>query len=308
MQLRVFTEPQQGATYDQLLRVVRAAEDLGYDAFFRSDHLQRIGSGEPGPGPSESWLTLGALARETTHIRLGTMLTSATFRLPSVLAVAVAQVDAMSGGRVELGLGAGWYEREHAAYGIAFPPVAERFERLEEQFEILTGLWGTPVGSTYSFNGRHYTLADCPALPKPAQLPHPPLIVGGKGPRRTPALAARFADEFNMPFSDVDTVREQFDRVRTACREHGRDDIVLSVAQTVAVGRTDAEVKRRLAASDLAPDELAAGQGVFGVPEEVVEQLSRFGGVGADRVYCQILDLADLDHLELIANEVAPHL
>ena len=308
MRLRVFTEPQQGATYDDLLRVARAAEDLGYDAFFRSDHLRRIGSGDPGPGPTESWLTVAALARETTRIRLGTMLTSATFRLPGMLAVAVAQADAMSGGRVELGLGAGWYEREHEAYGIPFPPVGERFDRLAEQFEILTGMWATPAGSTYSFGGRHYTLADCPALPKPVQLPHPPLIVGGKGPRRTPALAARFADEFNVPFSDVEIVRTQFERVRAACRERGRDDIVLSVAQTVAVGRTDAEVQRRLEAIGHSPDEMAAGQGVYGVPDQVVEQLNRFIEVGADRVYCQLIDLDDLDHLEVIATEVGRHL
>ncbi|MDP9240492.1 MAG: LLM class F420-dependent oxidoreductase [Actinomycetota bacterium] len=307
MQLRVFTEPQQGATYDDLLRVARAAEDLGYDAFFRSDHLQRIGGGDPGPGPTESWLTLAALGRETSRIRLGTLLTSATFRLPGMLAVAVAQADQMSGGRVELGLGAGWYEQEHAAYGIPFPPTRERFDRLEEQFEILTGMWATPAGSTYSFTGRHHTLTDCPGLPKPVQLPHPPLIVGGKGPRRTPALAARFADEFNVPFSNAETVREQFDRVRAACQEHRRDGIVLSVAQTVAVGRTDAEVRQRLATIDLTAEEMAAGQGVYGVAGQVVEQLSRFAEVGADRVYCQFLDLTDLDHLELVATEVAPH-
>lgn len=164
------------------LRVARAAGDLGFDAFFRADHLARIAPGDDsGRGPTESWVTLAGLARETSRIRLGTMLTSA-IRMPGVLAVAVAQVDAMSGGRVEFGLGAGWYEREHAAYGIPFPPVAERFDRLEEQLEIITGLWATPPGSTYSFAGRHYTLVDSPALPKPAQWPRPPVIVGGKGP------------------------------------------------------------------------------------------------------------------------------
>ncbi|MGB9378334.1 MAG: LLM class F420-dependent oxidoreductase [Mycobacteriales bacterium] len=308
MQLRVFTEPQQGATYDDLLRVARAAEDLGFDAFFRSDHLQRIGPGDPGAGPTESWLTLAALARETTRIRLGTMLTSSTFRSPGMLAVAVAQADEMSGGRVELGLGAGWYEREHAAYGVPFPPVGERFDRLEEQFEILTGLWGTPAGSTYSFSGSHYSLVDCPALPQPVQSPHPPLIVGGKGPRRTPALAARFADEFNVPFVGVEPVRQQFERVRGACTAAGRDHMVYSVAQTVAVGRTDAEVRRRLEAIDLTAEEMAAGQGVSGTPEQVVDQLARFAEIGAERIYCQVLDLSDLDHLDLIASEVGSRL
>jgi F420-dependent oxidoreductase-like protein len=308
MQFRVFTEPQQGATYDDVLRVAQAAQDLGYDAFFRADHLARIGPGDPGPGPTESWITLGALARETSSIRLGTMLTSATFRLPGVLAVAVAQVDAMSGGRIELGLGAGWYQREHAAYGVPFPAVKERFDRLEEQLEIITGLWRTPAGSAYSFSGRHYTLADSPALPKPVQRPHPPIIVGGKGAVRTPALAARFADEFNVPFSDVDTSREQFDRVRAACRELGRDDPVLSVAQTVAVGRNDAEVRRRLEATGYSRQEMTGGQGVSGAPGEVVERLGRFGEAGATRVYCQLLDLDDLEHLEVIAADVVPQL
>ncbi len=308
MDLRVFTEPQQGASYDDLLRVAQAAEDLGFDAFFRSDHLERIGPGEGRPGPTESWVTLGALARETRHIRLGTMLTSATFRLPGMLAVAVAQVDAMSGGRVELGLGAGWYEREHAAYGVPFPPVSDRFDRLAEQLEIITGLWTTPEGATYSFAGGHYTLVDCPALPKPVQRPRPPVIVGGKGPRRTPALAARFADEFNVPFSDLETTRRQFGRVRAACRERGREGIVRSVAQTVAVGRTDAEVRRRLEAIGMSREEMLAGQGVCGVAGEVAEQLAGFAAAGASRVYCQLLDLADLDHLDVIAREVAPQL
>lgn len=308
MQLRVFTEPQQGATYEDLLAVARAAEDLGYDAFFRSDHLKRIGPGDPGPGPSESWVTLGALARETSRIRLGTLVTSATFRFPGPLAIAVAQVDAMSGGRVECGLGAGWYDGEHAAYGVPFPPVEERFDRFEEQLAILAGLWATPPGSTYSFAGRYYRLVDCPALPAPVQRPHPPVIVGGMGTRRTPQLAARFADEFNVAFRDVASVRRQFDRVRSACRERGRDDIVLSVAQTVAVGRTDSEVRRRLAAIGSTREELAAGRGVSGTPGEVVEQLAGFVAAGASRVYCQVLDLTDLDHLEVIAHDVAPQL
>src|SRR2546421_350164 len=193
MQLRVFTEPQQGATYDDLLRVARAAEELGFDAFFRSDHYHAMGRGDGLPGPTDAWVTLAALARETSRIRLGTLLTSATFRLPGPLAIAVTQVDAMSGGRVELGLGAGWFDREHEAYGIPFPPVAERFDRLEEQLTIVTGLWETPVGERFSFAGRHYTVERSPALPRPVQQPRPPVIVGGHGAKRTPALAARFA-------------------------------------------------------------------------------------------------------------------
>src|SRR4051812_36884114 len=221
MQLRVFTEPQQGASYDDLLKVARATEELGFDAFFRSDHYHAMG-GDGLPGPTDAWLTLAALARETQRIRLGTMLTSATFRLPGPLAISVAQVDAMSAGRVEFGFGAGWYEREHTAYGLPFPPLAERFDRYEEQLEVIVGLWETPEGRTYSFSGKHYTLTDSPALPRPSQTPRPPVIVGGAGKRRTPALAARFADEFNMPFAPVAATEEQFGRVREAVAAAGR--------------------------------------------------------------------------------------
>src|SRR3982074_1537397 len=223
MELRIFAEPQEGASYDQQLLMARAAESHGFGAFFRSDHLLRIKPGDGRPGPTDSWVTLGALARETDTIRLGTMVTSATFRRPGLLAVAVAQVDAMSAGRVEFGLGTGWYEAEHLAYGIPFPPFAERFDRLEEQLEILTGMWSTPEGESYEFRGSHYTLEPGPALPKPVQRPHPPVIVGGLGTRRTPALAARFAAEYNVPFADVETTRGRIEGVREASRAAGRD-------------------------------------------------------------------------------------
>ena len=218
MELRIFAEPQEGATYEQQLAMARAAEQHGFGAFFRSDHLLRIKPGDPGPGPTDSWVTLGALARETETVRLGTMVTSATFRLPGPLAVSVAQVDAMSAGRIELGLGTGWFEAEHSAYGIPFPSFGERFDRLEEQLEIITGLWSTPPGERYEFRGRHYALGPGPALPKPAQRPYPPVIVGGLGTRRTPALAARFAAEYNVPFAPVATAGERIAGVREACR------------------------------------------------------------------------------------------
>ena len=173
MELRIFAEPQEGASYDQQVGMAQAAEEAGFDAYFRSDHFLTMG-GDGLPGPTDSWVTLAGIARETERIRLGTLVTSATFRQPGLLAIQVAQVDAMSGGRVELGLGAGWYDAEHAAYGFPFPPLGERFERLEEQFAILTGLWGTPIGETFSFDGRHYHVKDSPALPKPVQRPHPP--------------------------------------------------------------------------------------------------------------------------------------
>ena len=222
MELRIFTEPQQGATYEELLTVARAAEECGYGAFFRSDHYLKMGGVSGLPGPTDAWITLAGLARETEHIRLGTLLTAATFRLPGPLAIAVAEVDAMSEGRVELGLGAGWYEDEHRIYGIGFPAVGERFDRLEEQLAIITGLWETPAGELFQFSGRHYQLEPGPALPKPVQQPRPPIIVGGHGPRRTPALAARFADEFNVAFSSLDVVERQYRLVDEACRVIGR--------------------------------------------------------------------------------------
>ena len=244
-------EPQQGATYEDQLRVAKHAETLGFAAFIRSDHFLRMGGGDPGPGPTDSWVTLAGLARETSRIRLGTLMTSATFRLPGMLAVQVAEVDAMSGGRVELGIGAGWFEAEHAAYGVPFPGAEERFDRFEEQLAIITGIWRTPEGERFSYKGRHYQLEDCPALPRPAQRPHPPIIIGGSGPRRTPELAATYANEFNVAFKSVEVAREQIERVRTACTKVGRDpsSIIYSVAATLGVGHDEAEARRRVAAS-----------------------------------------------------------
>ncbi|HVB91697.1 MAG TPA: LLM class F420-dependent oxidoreductase [Acidimicrobiales bacterium] len=308
MKVRIFVEPQQGAGYQQLLDVAHQVEASGFDALFRSDHYLTMG-GDGLPGPTDAWVTLGALARETTRIRLGTLVTSATFRLPGILAITVAQVDAMSGGRVELGLGAGWYDGEHTAYGIPFPPLGERFERLEEQFAILTGLWTTSEGATFTFQGRHYQLDDSPALPKPQQRPHPPLIVGGGGPRRTPRLAATYADEFNLPFSSLADTEAQFARVRAACEARGRDPgtLTLSAAQVVCCGADEAEVVRRAAAIGRRPEELRAN-GAAGTPDEVVARLLAFADAGAGTVYLQVLDLDDLDHIRLLGQEVLPHL
>ena len=306
MQLRIFTEPQQGASYDTLLSVARATEQLGFDAFFRSDHY--LSMGQAGlPGPSDAWVSLAGLARETSRIRLGTLVSPVTFRLPGPLAIIVAQVDQMSGGRVELGLGSGWFDQEHTAYGIGFPPLAERFAQWEEQLEIITGLWGTPEGETFSYRGSYYTLTDSPALPKPAQRPHPPLLIGGGGPRRTPRLAARFADEYNVPFASLADTSSAFTRVRRACQEAGRDpgSLVYSAAQTVCCGRDEAELARRADATgqklaDLRRDALA------GSPAEIVDRLGAFAEAGLGRAYLQVLDLHDLDHLELLASEVMP--
>jgi len=308
MQLRIFVEPQQGATYEQLLEVAKVTESCGFDAFFRSDHYLTMG-GDGLPGPTDAWVTLAGLARETSRIRLGTLVSSSTFRWPGILAVTVAQVDAMSGGRIELGLGTGWYDGEHTAYGIPFPPLGERFARLEEQLAIVTGLWDTPAGEKFTFAGTHYQLADSPALPKPVQQPHPPIIVGGGGTARTPRLAATFASEFNLAFCSVADTEAQFDRVRAACEKGGRDPstLVLSAAQVVCCGADEAEVARRAKAIGREPSELRTN-GAAGTPEQVIERLRAFGAIGATRAYLQVLDLDDLDHLRLLSESVLPHL
>lgn len=304
-QLRIFTEPQQGATYDDLLAVARRAEQLGFGAFFRSDHYLAMGGAlEAGglPGPTDAWTTLAGLARDTSRIRLGTLVTSATFRLPGPLAITVAGVDQMSGGRVELGLGAGWYEAEHTAYAIPFPSTAERFARLEEQLAVITGLWSTPVGERFTFEGRHYRVADSPALPKPVQEGGIPVIIGGAGAQRTPALAARFASEYNTPFLPVERFVEQRQRVIDACAAIGRDPstIRFSAALVVCIGADEAELARRAAAIGRQPDELRRN-GVAGTPDEARATLARWAEAGAERVYLQVLDLSDLDHLDAIA-------
>ena len=306
MKLRIFTEPQEGADYRTLRAVALAAEELGFEAFFRSDHYLAMGG--PGlPGPTDSWVTLGALAVETSRIRLGTMVTAATFRLPGPLAISVAQVDQMSGGRVEFGFGTGWFEAEHAAYGIPFPPLGERFNRIEEQLEIITGLWGTAEGEKFSFDGTYYQLANSPGLPKPAQRPHPPVILGGAGARRTPRLAARFASEYNVPFHTVQDSAAAVSRVREACQDAGRDpsSMIYSVAQTVCCGKDEAEFRRRAAAIGWEPDRIRE-TAVGGTPGEVAAKLAEFAEIGAERAYLQVLDLHDLDHLTLIASEVMP--
>jgi F420-dependent oxidoreductase-like protein len=308
--LRIFTEPQFGATYDDQLAMAREAEALGFDAFFRSDHYLTMGAGLGEPGPTDSWVTLGALARETSRIRLGTLVTAATFRHPGPLAIAVAQVDAMSGGRIELGLGTGWYEQEHDAYGIPFPSLGERFERLSEQLAIVTGLWETPAGQRFSYQGTHYRLVDSPALPKPVQAPRPPVIVGGWGKARTPRLAARYADEFNVPFApQADVFRDRVEAVKAACEAEGRDPgaPTWSVAATVCCGEDEAAYARRAEAIGRDPAELRA-HAAAGTPAEVADRLRAFADAGAERIYLQVLDLRDLDHLRLLAAEVAPAL
>jgi F420-dependent oxidoreductase-like protein len=312
MQVCVFTEPHRGASYDTQLRFVRRAEECGFAGFFRADHYQSFGSSDGLPGPTDAWVTLGGLARETSRIRLGTLVTSVTFRLPGPLAIAVAQVDQMSGGRVELGIGAGWYPREHASYGIPFPPAGERFDRLAEQIQILTGLWRTPVGEGFTYQGSHYQLVDSPALPKPAQPGGPPIIVGGRGTRRTPEIAARYADEFNAIFQSAAEAAVRFRTVGEACERvgraaAGRRPLVLSGGAPVACGRTDRQARRRAEVMYEPDSALPTHEDpVVGSPEQLVDRIGQFAAIGASRFYVRITDLTDLDHLDLIADEVLP--
>jgi F420-dependent oxidoreductase-like protein len=311
MQLRIFTEPQQGASYQELLAAAQVAEACSFDGFFRSDHVladSKLPVAAQGglPGPSDAWITLAGLAVQTTTLRLGTLMTAATFRHPGLLAIAVAGVDAMSAGRVELGLGTGWFEAEHRAYGIPLPSLAERFERLEEQLEVITGLWQTPLGGAYSYSGRHYALSDAPALPKPVQA-RPPVIVGGRGPVRTPRLAARFADEYNIPYADLSSAATQYLRVRDACEAAGRDpaSILLSGTLLICCGRTNREVTERAHALGRDVDDLRQ-TGLAGSPAEVADALGNWAEIGADRMYLALLDLTDLDQLAFVADKVLP--
>ena len=307
MQLRIMTEPQQGADFGRQLAVARATEQLGFDAFFRSEHYLSMGEVDGLPGPTDAWLTLAGLALQTSRIKLGTLVSPITFRFPGPLAISVAQVDEMSGGRAELGIGAGWFQAEHAAYAIPFPDTAERFGRLEEQLAIITGLWDVPAGERFTFAGKFYSVTDSPGLPKPVQRTHPPIVIGGRGPRRTPRLAARYADEYNAQFATAEETRAAYGRVREACEAAGRDpdSLVYSAAQTVCCGRDETELARRAAAIgwDLATQR---ADGLVGTPGEIVDRLGAFAALGATRIYLQVLDLHDLDHLELIAAEVMP--
>ncbi|MCC6269715.1 MAG: LLM class F420-dependent oxidoreductase [Microbacteriaceae bacterium] len=304
MDFRIFTEPQQGASYEDLLTLAQAAERLGFDGFFRSDHYLSMGSGDGLPGPSDAWTSLAGIARETSRIRLGTLVSSVTYRSPGILAIQVAQVDEMSGGRIELGLGAGWFEKEHLAYAIPFPK--KRFGMLEEQLEIVTGLWATPVGEHFNFAGEHYTLVDSPALPKPVQSPMP-IIVGGGGAKKTPALAVKFATEYNTGFGTIDEVATRVSRIGEVCEEAGRDPstLTLSMPGGTAVGKTPAEAQRRASSIGRDLTELSDGGGFAGTTSEVVDRIGHLADLGIERIYFQILDLHDLDHLDFLAREVA---
>lgn len=298
MDYRIFTEPQQGASYDTLLSVAKATEAHGFDGFFRSDHYLKMGDASGLPGPTHAWLTLAGLARETENIRLGTLVSPITFYDPGSFAIMVAQVDAMSGGRVELGIGGGWYEAEHTAYGLPFPSLGERMSRFEEGLEQMVGLWTTPEGETFDHAGTFHQFVDSPALPKPHQRPYPPVVIGGRGKKRTPAMVAKYASDFNLPFVPFDDAPKVLDNVRQACVDIDRDPdtLVMSAALVACAGATEADVERRAAAIGREPAELR-DSGIAGSPEEIADKLGRYAEIGISRVYFQILDLDDLDHI-----------
>ncbi len=307
VELRIFTEPQQGASYEDLLAVAQASEAAGFTGFFRSDHFLKMGDASGFPGPTHAWITLAGLARETSSIRLGTLVSPATFYRPGPLAISVAQVDAMSGGRVEFGFGAGWYEAEHTAYGLEFPDLGERFDRYEEYLAQIRGLWATPEGQTYSNDGRFHTFVDSPALPKPVQKPGPPIIIGGRGPKRTPALVARFAADFNLPFTPVEEIGPAIERVEMACAAQGRNpaEIVKSAALVLCAGGSDAEIRRRASAIGRSIDELR-DNGAAGTVDQVIEKLASYADAGIERMYLQVLDLQDLEHIAMVGADVIP--
>jgi alkanesulfonate monooxygenase len=300
---RIFVEPQQGTSYDELLALATHAEELGFDGFFTSDHYLRMGDVSGLPGPLDAWITLAGLARDTTRLRLGTLVSPVTFRVPGRLALLVAQVDQMSGGRIELGLGAGWYEAEHDALGIPFPDVAERFDRLTEALEVISGIWSTAESDLYSFEGAHYTLTDNPALPKPWQRPAPPIIIGGRGKRRTPALAAQYASEFNVGFHDPASWQEITNNVVEYCeaRERDPESLVWSAALVAVAAHSEADFSRRAAAIGRETSELRSS-GVAGLVDEVAEKIAQYAAVGCDRMYLQVLDVKDLEHLHVLAE------
>ena len=302
MRLRVLLEPHHGATYQQILALATAAEEGGFDAFFRSDHYLGIDANDTTYQPTDSWTTLAGLAVQTSRVRLGTLVNASTFRLPGQLAVEVATVDQMSHGRAELGIGAAWYEREHQYFGIPFPALGERFDRLEEQLAILTGIWDTKPGERFSFEGKHYQVTDCASIPRWAA--RPKIIIGGAGAKRTPTLAAKYADEFNGALG-LD-VRERYANFRRICEDVvGRDPATVRLSATVpvAIGRDADDLDKRLKSLGEPGARLLAA-GVTGYADDVIRAVEDVASQGADTVYFHVYGPSDVAHIELLGEQV----
>ena len=247
MDFRIFIEPQQGTTYDRILALATHAESLGFNGFFTSDHYLKMGASDGLPGPTDAWTTLAGLARDTSNIRLGTLVSPVTFRHLGSLAISVAQIDQMSEGRVELGLGAGWYEEEHKAQGLPFPDIATRFDLLEESLEVLNAIWNLEKGEFFNYQGKRVQFENSMGLPKPKQEPGPPIIMGGIGQRRTPNLVAKYASEYNTPFVSPDTFASLVGVVKDKCVELGRNpkDLIYSCAQVFCCGDEETIFSKR---------------------------------------------------------------
>jgi F420-dependent oxidoreductase-like protein len=315
MDVCLMIEGQEGVTWDEWLGLALACEEHGFDGLFRSDHYLSFDHPQD-RGALDAWSTLAALASITERIRLGTLVSPVGFRHPALLSKAVVTVDHASDGRAELGMGAGWFEREHRAFGFPFPPAGERTDVLTEQLEIVHRLWDRQE-DVVDFDGTHYRLEACPSLPKPVQDPHPTLIVGGDAGPRSTALAARWADEYNVVYSDPPTAGEQRERVRAACSEIGRDpdEVRFSLMTRTVVGADDGDVRARAAA--LMEREVERGNvddyldgirwnSTVGTTEQVLERLQAFAEAGVERVFLQHLVHDDLEAVALIGREVVP--
>ncbi len=314
--LFVMLEPQEGGTYDDILKVAQKAEALGFGGLFRSDHFMPVNSNIPPTAVStECWATLAGLARDTKRLRLGTMISPMTFRYPGELAKIVATIDQMSGGRVEVGMGGGWYGREHAAYGLPFPDAKGRMDILEDSLEICTRLWSDGTG--HSYEGRVFSVKDSPGSPKPLQRPHPPIVIGGGGAKRTPRLAAQFGDEFNI-FGGINTFNTRKERLLEACKTYGRDPstIKLTAACVTVIGTDEADLKRRVQIRlDFNHENVDAGDWIkmmsgdgwlVGTVDQVAAQVNELKAAGAERIYFQIVPVDDHGMLDIIANDLAP--
>ena len=310
MDLCLMIEGQEGVTWPQWLALAQACETHGVPALFRSDHQLNL-EGKTERGSLDAWATITALASHTSTLRLGTLVSPVTFRHPSELAKVVVAADHVSGGRVELGLGAGWHEREHAAYGFAFPPLKVRMDLLAEQLEIVHGHF---ADGAFSFAGEHYRIDDLDARPKPVQRPHPPVLMGGQAGPRGAALAARWADEYNAPFAALADVVAMKDRVTAACEAAGREPIPFSLMTGVLIGRDRGELRDRAArlaehrGGDADPDAFLASpppEWIVGTLDEAAEQLGALRDAGVARVMCQQLLHTDLDAVALIGGELA---